>query len=249
MNVKNKVSLVSVIAVLTVIGAGALQIGVALATIQDIGIRAVAVIAIGCAVVMDALVIHHMGTEPTNRKQFGVGLVIIGVLLVGLILDVVLLLTHDSFDNATFGFTRAFVGVNIAVSLVLAAAFFALSETNTHERQLKALEQKSEMQQANAFHNSGEAARLYRVKATTKFINRAANDLDVPVSEMLKVWNGNGPETIAPKTTMPPASAHTLTNTEAELLAAVLERTRAVPANGGAYQTTAPTLPPQNPKA
>lgn len=187
MNVK-RVSLVTIIAVLTVFGAGALQIGVALATIEAPGIQIAFCAAIVCAVVMDALVIHHMGSEPTNGKQKGVGLAMIAFLLVGLILDVVLLLTHQSFDNQTFGWARAFVGVNVAVSLVLAAAFFALSETNTHERQLKSLEQKSEMQQANAWHNSDEAKRLYSVKAVTKFVNRAADDLNIPVSDLETIW-------------------------------------------------------------
>lgn len=185
----NTPSLVTIIAVLTVFGAGALQIGVALATIEQPGIQIVFAIAIICAVIMDAFVIHYMGTEPTNKKQLGVGIAMIAVLLVGLVLDVVLLLTHQSFDNSALGWTRAFVGVNIAFSLVLAAAFFALSETNTHERQLKALEQKSEMRQANAWHNTSEAAKLYNVKAVTKFIERAADDLNMPVSELMKIWD------------------------------------------------------------
>lgn len=195
---KGKVSLVSVIAVLTVIGAGALQVAVALATIPDLGIRVAFVAAIVCAVVMDALVIHSMGSEPMNRKQLGVGLFMIGVLLVGLVVDVVLLLTHESFGNDSFGFTRVLVGVNVAFSLVLAAAFFALSETNTHERKMKTLEQRSEMQQANVFHNSPEAERLYHIKAATKFITRAAEDLNITIPELMRMWNGDAPEIAKP---------------------------------------------------
>ena len=184
---KDKVNIVSVIAVLTVLGAGALQIGVALATIEQPGIQIASGVAILCAVVMDAFVIHSMGTEPTNRKQMSVGLVMIGVLLLGLVLDVVLLLTHQSFTNEALGWTRAFVGVNIAFSLVLAAAFFALSETNTHERQMRALEQKSEMHQAKAFHESKQAQDLYALTASHQFIQRAADRLGVPVSALSKV--------------------------------------------------------------
>ena len=66
---KDKLNIVSIIAVLTVLGAGALQIGVALATIEQPGIQIAFGVAILCAVVMDAFVIHSMGTEPTNRKQ------------------------------------------------------------------------------------------------------------------------------------------------------------------------------------
>ena len=204
---KNKIQIVTVIAVLTVIGAGALQIGVALATITQPGIQIAFGIAILCAVVMDAAVIHHMGTEPTNRKQFGVGLTMVAVLMIGLILDVVILLTHESFANETFGWARAFVGVNVAVSLVLAAAFFALSETNTHERQMKSLEQKSEMRQANAFHNSPAAANLYSVTATTKFIERAAESLNIPVSELTKLWTGDTGQ-VAVKTVAAVAPTH-----------------------------------------
>ena len=252
---KNKIQIVTVIAVLTVIGAGALQIGVALATITQPGIQIAFGIAILCAVVMDAAVIHYMGTEPTNRKQFGVGLTMVAVLMIGLILDVVILLTHQSFANETFGWARAFVGVNVAVSLVLAAAFFALSETNTHERQMKSLEQKSEMRQANAFHNSPAAANLYSVTATTKFIERAAESLNIPVSELTKLWTGDAGQvavkTVAAVTPAPaarvmnadapeqpfemqhtapkPAAVDPLadaTPEERELLAAILRRTR-----------------------
>lgn len=216
-----KPSILAVIGVLTAIGAGALQMAVVMATITAPGIQIALALAIVCAVVMDSMVIHQMGTEPVNRPQLGVGLVIIGVLLVGLALDVVLLLTHESFGNETFGAARALVGVNIAVSLVLAAAFFALSETNTHERKLKALEQNSEMQQARAWMNTQEAARLYNAKAVTQFIARAADGLGIPVSELEKLWRAQGGR--AP--TLPPEQVATL--------GAALHRVGDTPANGG----------------
>lgn len=217
-----KPSILAVIGVLTAIGAGALQMAVVLATITAPGIQIAFALAIVCAVVMDSMVIHQMGTEPVNRPQLGVGLVIIAVLLVGLSLDVVLLLTHESFSNETFGASRALVGVNIAVSLVLAAAFFALSETNTHERKLKALEQKSEMQQAHAWMNTAEAARLYSAKAVTQFIARAADGLGISVSELEKMWKAQG--TVRPRDLSPEQVA---------TLEAALRNVGDMPANGG----------------
>lgn len=43
-------------------------------------------------------------------------------------------------------------------------------------------------------------------------------------------------------------SIENLSPVEESLLTAVLERTRATPANGGTYQAAAPTIPPQDPK-
>lgn len=187
---KNNVSLTTVCAVLAVFGAGALQIAIAIATITDDGVRVAFCIAIVAAIIMDALVIHQIGTAPSNRKQKGIAIAMLVALFVGLALDVVLLLTHSAFDNETFGFLRAFVGVNIALSLVLAAAFFAFSDTNTHERQIKQLRHEAEMSQSKSFLGSARAATLYRAIVTKKILEEEAHELGIPVSELETLLGG-----------------------------------------------------------
>ena len=177
-------SLTTVCAVLAVFGAGALQIAVALSTIPDLGVRVAFCIAIGAAIIMDALVIHAIGNAPTNKVQKGIALGMLTTLFLGLALDVVLLLTHEAFDNQQFGWLRAFVGINIALSLVLAAAFFAFSDTNTHERQVKALQHNAEMNQSRAFYGSQEAADLFATKVRAEIVQKTAEELGVPVSQL-----------------------------------------------------------------
>ena len=185
------VSLTTICAALAVFGAGALQIAIAIATIHDTGVRVAVIIATVAAILMDALVIHQIGTSPSNRLQKGLALAMLVSLFLGLALDIILLLTQSAFANETFGFLRVLVGVNIAVSLVVACGFFAASDTNTHERQVKHLRHSTEMTQAKAFLSSEEAANLYRAKITAELLSAAAEELGVPVFQLANLLGMN----------------------------------------------------------
>lgn len=177
-------SLTTICAILVVFGAGALQFAVAIATILDPLVRILFCVTIIAVIIMDALVVHAIGNTPSNKVQKGVALFMLVTLFVGLTLDVILLLTHEAFDNAQFGWLRAFVGINLSLSLVLAAAFFAFSDTNTHERQIKKLQNTADMTQSKAFLQSPEAAALFRAINTAQILEDKANELGIPVYKL-----------------------------------------------------------------
>ncbi len=178
---KPQISLTTVCAILAVFGAGTLQLAIALAMIPDIGIRAAFMVAILAAILMDALVIHSIGTTPSNWTQKGLAIALLLSLFVGLALDVIVLLTADAFHNEAFGFLRAFVGVNIAVTLVLACGFFAASDTNTHEREITKMREEVARQQMRAFLESPRAAHLFSQVASAQILAEVSKQLDVPI--------------------------------------------------------------------
>jgi hypothetical protein len=178
---KPQISLTTICAVLAVFGAGTLQIAIALAMIHDIGIRAAFMVAILAAIIMDALVIHAIGTSPSNWIQKGLAIALLVSLFIGLALDVIVLLTADAFSNETFGFLRAFVGVNIAVTLVLACGYFAASDTHTHEREIKKMRDEVARQQMRAFLESPNAAQLFSQVASAQILADVSKQMDVPI--------------------------------------------------------------------
>jgi hypothetical protein len=187
---KPQISLTTICAVLAVFGAGTLQMAIAIAMIHDIGIRAAFMVAILAAILMDALVIHSIGTTPSNWTQTGLAIALLVSLFIGLALDVVVLLTADAFSNETFGFLRAFVGVNIAVTLVLACGFFAASDTHTHERAIKKMRDEVARQQMRAFLESPHAAQLFSQVASAQILADVSKQMDIPIYTLTA--NGEG---------------------------------------------------------
>ena len=174
----------SIVAILAIIGAGTLQVAISLATIPDLGVRVAFIISIIAAIIMDGLVIHEMGSEPSNGKQQTLAIVMFASLFIGLALDIVLLLSNMAFQNNDFGWLRAFVGINIAVSLVCAAAYFAASNTNTHARQIKSSKESKYLDETNAFLESKEGSMIMRLRVVGEQLKEASSDLGIPLHRL-----------------------------------------------------------------
>ncbi len=228
---KLNVNSTSIVATLMVIGAGTLQVAVTLAVIPNEGIRLAFCVAIIASILMDAIVIHSIGTNPSNKIQKGLAITMLACLLIGLSLDVVLLLTHEAFSNNEFGWLRVLVGINITVSMIASACFFAFSDTNTHERAVKTMENEVARQQMRLYLSSQEAADLFAGVARNQILESVSKNLDLPAYAV-----GRLPETTQ-QSTPRPSTPQISPQVSQQVSQPVPYRTPVVPTNGNGHKS------------
>lgn len=203
---------------------------------------------------MDAAAFHHSAVSGATWAQ-KIFLAISALsLVVVLSVDLVWMFAPGAFNtsDAIIKDLSYATGVNLAVSALCLLAWIFFSQDHADDREAAQQESDAIRERRLAFLESPKAQALFDQLVSDEILSkiakrqRRAKYVIAQTTAPLKTID-------QPKTDKPAANTRSLTGlsaTEAELLGAVLEKTRSTPQNGGPYQSDAPTLPPQaDPKA
>jgi len=217
---------------------------------QEWYIAALLIVCVWLTAGMDAAAFHHSAVSGATWAQ--------KIFLAISALSLVVVLSVDlvwMFAPGAFNTTDAIIkdlsyatGVNLAVSALCLLAWIFFSQDHADDREAAQQESDAIRERRLAFLESPNAQALFDQLVSDEILSKIAKRQRR--AKYVIAQSTTPTKTIEqPKSAGTVPSKPTLTSTEAELLAAVLEKTRATPANGGAYQQAAPTLPPQDPDA